>query len=310
MAEYRQKFRIPYWFWKLWHGILATAMIGLAVWHIFKAGTYINLPWKQALWIGYSALLVAALAYTRVIYPFKLMAKPYTVNQVKEERGDVWTVAMKPQGHPGFGFIPGQFAWLTAWKTPFSDSEHPFSLASSAANNDSIEMSIKNLGPFTSRIKGLKPGQKVFVDGPYGSFSMDRHPDAKRFVFIPGGIGITPIMSMLRTMADRNDRRPVFLFYCNREWDSVTFREEAASLQSRLNLQMVYVIEKPPSKWDGEAGFLNEPILKKHLKKEWFEFGTEVFLCGPAPMMKAVEKALQLAGYPEKQIHTEQFNLV
>ena len=310
MSEYRQKLRIPYWFWKLWHGILATIMIGLAVWHIFMAGTYINLPWKQVLWVGYSALLIAAIAYTRVVFPLKLMAKPFTVNDVRQERGDVWTVSMKPQDHPGFKFIPGQFAWLTAWKTPFSDSEHPFSLASSAENRDGIEMSIKNLGPYTSRIKDLKPGQKVFVDGPYGSFSMDRYPDAERYVFIPGGIGVTPIISMLRTMADRNDRRPVFLFYCNREWDSVTFREEIASLKTRLNLQVVYVIEKPPTGWDGEAGFLNETILKKHLNQPWFSSGTEVFLCGPVPMMKAVEKALQSAGFPEKQIHTEQFALV
>jgi len=73
---------------------------------------------------------------------------------------------------------------------------------------------------------------------------------------------------------------------------------------------MVYVIEKPPSSWDGESGFLNEPIIKKHLKNEWYEPGTEVFLCGPAPMMRAVEKSLLAAGYADKQIHTEQFALV
>ena len=69
----------------------------------------------------------------------------------------------------------------------------------------------------------LKPGEQIYLDGPYGSFNLDRFPKAERLVFIPGGIGVTPIMSMLRTMADRGDKRPILLFYCNREWETVTF---------------------------------------------------------------------------------------
>lgn len=129
MAEYRARLKIPYWFWKLWHGILATGMIALALLHIFRAGSYTDLPWKQALWIGYSTLLLLTLTYTRIIYPLKLMANPFRVEKVKEERGDVWTITLKPRHGQAPRFEPGQFAWLTAWKTPFSDSEHPFSLA-------------------------------------------------------------------------------------------------------------------------------------------------------------------------------------
>ena len=310
MAEFRQQLRIPYWFWKFWHGILATAMIAMAVTHIFLTGSYTDLPWKRALWIGYSILLVLTLAYTRIIYPLRLMARPFRVKEVKEERGSVWTVRMQADGHKGFSFQPGQFAWLTAWKTPFSDSEHPFSLSSSAENKQEIQMSIKNLGPFTAKIRDLRPEEKVFVDGPYGYFSMDRFPDAERLIFIPGGIGITPMISMLRTMADRGDQRPVRLFYCNLEWDTVTFREEVETLREQLNLEVIYVIERPPQGWTGESGFLNAEILKKYLDANWLGGNAEVFLCGPAPMMAAVEKALIASGVPEKHIHSERFALV
>ncbi len=171
-------------------------------------------------------------------------------------------------------------------------------------------MSIKSLGKFTAKIQTLKPDDKVFVDGPFGYFSMDRFPGTERLCLIAGGIGITPIMSMLRTMADRNDQRPVTLFYCNQEWDTCTFREEVEEIKTRVNLKVIYTIERPPQDWQGEKGFLNSTILNQHLPPEWKSKKTEVFLCGPVPMMKAVQKALLATGIPESQIHTEEFALV
>jgi predicted ferric reductase len=309
MAEYRQKLKIPYWFWKLWHGIIASVMIPFALYHIFTGGNYINLPWKQGLWIVYSILFTLTVFYTRVIYPLRLIRNPYRITQVKQERGGVWTITMEPVNHKGFHFMPGQFAWTTAWKTPFSDSEHPFSISSSSEEKNSFQMSIKNLGKFTEKIQTLKPGDKVFVDGPYGYFSMDRYPLTDRLCLITGGIGITPIMSMLRSMADRKDQRPVMFFCCNQEWDTLTFREEVEGLQRRLNIKVIYTIERPPQDWVGEKGFLNSSILNKYLTPEWKSGKTVVFLCGPGPMMNAVEKALMASGFPESQIHTERFAL-
>jgi len=308
MAEYRQKLKIPYWFWKFWHGIMATIMIALALFHIYTTGNYINLPWKRAVWIGYSILLILTLIYTRIIYPIILLRNPFTVTQVKKERGDVWTINLKPKQGKVFLFSPGQFTWLTAWKTPFSDSEHPFSLVSSAEKTDALELSIKNLGPFTAKIQTLKQGDEVYLDGPYGSFSIDRYPEAKNLVLIPGGIGVTPIMSILRTMADRNDQRPIKLFYANQTWESVTFQEEIDELQKKLNLKVIYIIEKTPQNWQGESGFLNTSIFKKYIPDKWMGIETEVFLCGPSPMMNAVEKALLDAGFAEKKIHSERYS--
>jgi predicted ferric reductase len=309
-AEYRQKIKMPYKHWKILHGIFSIVMIALAVVHILLAGNYINLPWKQALWIAYSTGFVGILIYTRIIYPLKLIRKSFIVKDIKPEPGDVMTVTMEPDGHEGFKFSPGQFAWLTAWKTPFSDTEHPFSIASSAEKTGVIQMSIKKFGEFTARIRTLKPGERVYVDGPYGAFNLDRFPTAEKLVFIPGGIGVTPIMSMLRTMADRKDKRPILLFYCNREWDTLAFSEEIQELENSLNLTTIYTIEKPPQNWNGESGFLNRDILNKHTPADWISDETDVFLCGPTPMMDAVERELLAVGYSEKYIHTERYAFV
>jgi len=310
-AEFRQKLKISYQFWKFWHGVISIAMIGLALVHIYLNNNYIGLPWKKVLWVSYSILLGGILLYTRVIYPLRLIRKSYVVRGKKQERGSVWSIRLEPEGHKGFDFQPGQFAWLTAWKTPFSDTEHPFSMASSAEQKDHLEMSIKNLGVFTETIQKFEIGQRVYVDGPFGYFSIDRFPNAERLVMIPGGIGITPMMSFLRTMADRGDKRPVILFYCNLHWEDVTFREEMERLKSKLDLIVIYTIEKPPADWAGETGFLNANVLKKYLPKDWIEdVNTEVFLCGPTPMMNALENALLTVGFTEDQVHTERYTFV
>jgi predicted ferric reductase len=145
----------------------------------------------------------------------------------------------------GFRFEPGQFAWITVGKSPFAITRHPFSISSSAEKTGRVAMSIKAAGDFTRKIGRLQPGAAAYLDGPYGAFTVDRH-NGPGFVFIGAGVGITPLMSMLRTMADRRDPRPCYLFFGNREWEGVAFREEIEELESRLNLEVVHVLSRPP----------------------------------------------------------------
>jgi len=310
VSLWRKNIKFEYTQWRIWHGILATLVVALAMIHVVLAGHYINTPVKQVLWIGYGVFWVGLLAYVRIIKPVMLLQRPYRIDQVIQERGNAWTLVVSPDGHVGIRFMPGQFAWLTAWKSPFSDSEHPFSFSSSAANPEKISFTIKELGDFTRTIKEMEPGQKVYLDGPFGAFSIDRHPHAKGYVFIAGGIGITPVMSMLRTLKARTDERPLVLIYGNNEWQDVTFREEIEALQHDLNLKVVHVLANPPEGWQGERGFLNAEILDRYLPKERDKNAYEIFICGPPPMMDAVEKTLPQIGVSLGDFHSERFNLV
>ncbi|MDQ3966209.1 MAG: hypothetical protein M3246_07145 [Actinomycetota bacterium] len=96
-----------------------------------------------------------------------------------------------------------------------------------------MTLSIKASGDFTSKVATLKPGTTVYLDGPHGAFTVDRH-EGPGFVLIGAGVGVTPLMSILRTLADRGDVRPCYLFLNNRDWESITFREEIEELKSRL----------------------------------------------------------------------------
>lgn len=310
LSVWRKRFKTEYSRWRIWHGILATLAIILAMTHVILAGHYINTPLKQALWIAYGVFWIGLLVYVRIIKPAILLRYPYQVDQVRPERGNAWTLAVKPVGHKGMRFQPGQFAWLTAWKSPFTDSEHPFSISSSAEVSDQIEFTIKELGDFTSTIKEMQPGQVVYIDGPFGAFSIDRQPHAKGYAFIAGGIGITPIMSMLRTMQARGDDRPLVLIYANNRWEDITFQKEIETLAGSLNLEVIHVLANPPDDWQGERGFINAQVLDRYLPKERSTNAYEIFICGPPPMMDAVEKTLPEIGFSLGDFHSERFNLV
>ena len=304
-ALWRVRLQIGYEAWHLSHIILAVVAIAAGIAHMVGSGVYLVDPWKRALWIGLTIFWIGLLLYVRIVKPLFMLRRPYRVAEVREERGDTSTLVMRPDGHPGFRFTPGQFGWLTLWGSPFKITGHPFSFSSSAEAADGrVEMTIRNLGDFTSAIPKVSQGQRVYLDGPYGAFTIGNPADMH--VLIAGGIGVTPMMSMIRTLADRGDRRPVTLLYGSRDWDSITFREELEALKARLNLTVVHVLANPPAGWAGEQGFVTADLFRRHLPPPYASH--EYFICGPNVMMDAIERALGHMRVPLSKYHSERYS--
>jgi predicted ferric reductase len=305
---FRKQFRIAYEPWRISHGIVGTLAIIFTRAHLILVGYYADTTAKQIIWVVlHGGIWIGALLFVRVIKPMMMLKRPYRVDQVRPEKGNVYSLILKPDGHKGLEFKPGQFVWLTIWSSPFSMKEHPFSFSSSAMVDGSYELAIKELGDFTTKVKTIKPGTKAYLDGPYGVFSMDYHP-APGYVFLAGGIGIGPIMSMLRTAKDRRDMRPLVLVYGSKNWEELAFQEEIDQLKEFLNLKVVYVLEDPPEEWEGETGFVTSDLLARHLPNNRFEL--EYFICGPEPMIDAVENAMVKLGISLERTQAERFNLV
>jgi predicted ferric reductase len=167
-------------------------------------------------------------------------------------------------------------------------------------------MSIRNLGDFTSGIHTIPPGRRVYLDGPYGAFTIGNPADMH--VLVAGGIGITPMMSMIRTLADESDARPVILLYGSKDWQSITFREELEELKGSLNLTIVHVLADPPAGWTGEHGFITAEMFKRHLPTPYADH--EYFICGPGIMMDAIERALGELNVPMLKYHSERYAFV
>ncbi|MDR9500670.1 MAG: ferric reductase-like transmembrane domain-containing protein [Desulfurivibrionaceae bacterium] len=305
---WRKQLNIPYDTWRLIHALLAIAAFILALIHIEGAGYYINTPAKRLIWPLIMVCWLLIQLYVRLIRPLRLLSTPYRVKEVIKEADEVYTLVVEPRHHEIPAYKPGQFAWLTMFYSPFSMKEHPFSFSSNPEQKDELRFTIKELGDFTKRIKDAVPDQTVYIDAPYGAFTIDRHPSERGYVFIAGGIGIAPLRSMLRALADRKDQRPHILFFAGKSLEKMAFYEELKALPDQLNLKVVFLPQHPPANWSGETGYLNREILARHLPTHLPELN--YFICGPAPLMDMAEKELHAMGVPLQNLHSELFDFV
>ncbi|MBE9167215.1 ferric reductase-like transmembrane domain-containing protein [Pleurocapsales cyanobacterium LEGE 06147] len=305
---WRKPLRIEYESWRILHGILAVMAVGFGLAHALGVSYYLGLFWKGVLWSAIALFALWLLVYVRLVKPWFMTKKPYLVEEVIPQRGNVWTLALRPRGHEGIKFQPGQFAWITLDISPFRMREHPFSMSSSGERPERLEFTIKALGDFTKTIKEVKPGTKAYLDGPYGVFTTDRYWDSAGFVLIAGGIGITPMMSMLVTAAERKDDRSFLLIYANKKWEDVTFREELDELKEKLDLTIVHVLREPPQDWSGETGYVDRELLERYIPLH--RGSRQYFICAAPVMMDKVEAALYELEVPVTNVHMEHFNLV
>jgi predicted ferric reductase len=304
---WRKPLKIPYEPWRASHTILAVVAVGLGFAHALAVGNYLGLFWKAVLWGGIILVSLWLIVYVRLVKPWLMTKKPYVVEEVLPQRGDVWTLALRPLGHEGFTFEPGQFAWLTLNITPLSMREHPFSMSSSADRADRIEFGIKAIGDFTKGIKDVQPGTRAYLDGPYGVFTTERYWDSAGFVLIAGGVGITPIFSILLTAAQRKDDRPFLLIYAASSWDDLTYQEELDALKEKLDLSIVYVLRKVHDDWAGDTGYVDQALLEKYIPLH--RGSRHYFVCAAPVMMDAVERALFELNVPVTNVHMEHFDL-
>lgn len=300
-SVWRQRLRLSYEAWHIAHTVLALVLVVGALGHVFFVDEYVSTLWKQLLWALMSAGFVALLVWVRLIKPRRALALPWRLERVVPERGETTTIVLKPPRDAHFRFEPGQFGWFAFGRSPFWLTAHPFSFPSSA-ERDEVELAVKALGDFTSGVGELEPGTRVFVDGLRGVFSIDQD-EGPGFGLIAGGVGIAGLISMLRTMADRKDVRPAILFYANGEWEGVAHRDELEQLKGRLNLAVVPVLERPPKDWPGETGYVTADVLSRHLPPGYER--CQYFICGPDPMMDAMQTALARLGVPPERVHTE-----
>jgi predicted ferric reductase len=303
----RRLLRLAYVPWRFLHGILALAVIGVALTHVLTSPFFGHDPVTRAGLLVWILGWVSLVAWTRLVKPLILLRRPYRVTGVRPEHGGAISLVLDPEGHDGLRFRAGQFAWLTIGGSPFLGQERPFCFSSSAQRTPRIELTVKAVGEFTRGVQTVRPGALAYVDGPFGASSLESHPDADRYFLVAQGIGVAPCVSMLRTLADRGDRRPHTLVYGSADWDSATFREELAELASRIDLRIVHVLENPPLGWLGETGTIGMDLLERHLPRS----GRRIcFVYGPEAMIDEVEASLTELGVPIDQIHTERFEWV
>jgi predicted ferric reductase len=306
----RRRLRLVYEAWQAVHVLGAALAVSAMLAHALAAGAYTSAPAVRAVLVLFAALFLALLLRYRLVRPLLLLRRPWEVAANRDEGADTRTLVLRPVGHAGLAFEPGQFVWLCTGRSPLLAGQHPLTISSSAEQDAerTLELSIKALGDWSRRdVPALAPGRRVWVDGPYGAFTPDRTP-AQGFVLIAGGIGVTPMRSILLTLRDRGDRRPVWLFYAADRRARTVFGAELARLERELDLRLVHVFEHPEPDWQGERGYVTGAVLRRHLPPRLDHL--QFFVCGPAPMMAALERDLRELGVRPGRIQTERFDMV
>jgi len=309
LAASRRRRRPRYEGWRLAHILLATCVLVATALHVWWLHHLVAHPALASWFALLAGLVVVLLGYRWVWRPVRSRRRSYVVHEVRAASPTAVTVVLHADGHAGIPFEAGQFAWLKLGGSPFVFEEHPFTIASTAIEPRRKEFTIKALGDFSELVAGLRPGRRVYLDGPHGRFTLADLP-ANGFVFVAGGVGVTPMLSMLRTMADCQDPRPATLFVGGRTVEDLVHRSEVADLAGHLDLTVVEVIAQPPEHWPGERGFVDRSVIERHLPAARDRRRRQWFVCGPAPMISAVLKDLRALGVPRSHVQTERFDMV
>lgn len=215
---------------------------------------------------------------------------------------------------PVFQYKQGQYLTVKMEVDGVSHRRN-YSLCSSPFFDEPLAIAVKrvNDGIVSSWLnEGVKPGDVIEVYPPMGNFTKELHADhVKNYVLFGGGSGITPLMSILKSILRVEPNSKVTLFYANRDRDSVIFGAQIEELE-RLHASTLRVLHLLESGADGQraqAGIMNAETVSKLLASIDRTPDTEYFVCGPSGMMDSVMSALKNAGVDDKHIHREYFTL-
>jgi predicted ferric reductase len=314
LSLFQRRIGLPFERWRFFHNLLVPAILVLGFVHSWMAGHDIHQGPLRYIWPALGALSLGLFVHHRFIRPRRLDRGRYRVIDVISEAPDVRSVVLAPpKGARVFSYHPGQFAFFTFHRADGAPvEEHHWTLSSSPTEKGYITITVKSLGDYTATMDGVQPGDTAAVHGPFGRFSCDAHPREKELVFLAGGIGVTPLRSMIRALRDRQDGRRVTFLYGNRDEAGIVFREElrkiAAGRHPRLKVH--HVVGEPESGWDGETGKMDAEKLRRLLASRLRSEGVGYYVCGPPGLTESMVATLKELGVPDRRIHLEIFSFL
>jgi len=285
-----------------WYSIHLYAYLGVALSfaHQLAVGTdFSGDRIARAWWVSLYVVVFGSLLVWRVGSPLRFNARhELRVGQVKAEAPGVVSIYLSGRRLDMIDAQSGQFflwRFLTRdrwWKA------HPFSL-SSAPNRRALRITVKDLGDDTGNLQHVRPGTRVFAEGPYGTFTADRRT-RRKVVLIAGGIGITPLRALLASLpASPGD---LTLLYRAASADDVIFKDELTELGARRGIVLHALLGDDIG--DDRTDQLGVPAIKKLVP----DIETrDVFVCGPPGLVDAVRRRLRIIGVHPAQIHFERF---
>jgi propane monooxygenase reductase component len=256
---------------------------------------------------AYEDLVIELLNYDEEIIASGLPLRQGTVEVVANEpvTHDMRHLVVRLLEPEEIKFFPGQYM---DFRVPGHDATRSFSMANTPNREGRFEFVIKVYpgGLFSGLLADqIKAGDRLSVEAPFGAFRL-RESSIADLLFVGGGAGIAPLLSLLRSMAERGIDRKCTFYYGARTRRDLCFEEEMAKLREQLpGLTFIPALSEPSGDdgWDGETGLITEVVARR----ENLLSGVDAYVCGPPPMVEAAIATLERLGRTEDHIFYDKF---
>jgi ferredoxin-NADP reductase len=282
--------------WWMLH-VLTYGAVASAFMHQIQNGQmFIEHPLNRAYWIGLYVLMAFSVVWCRIFMPVaRSLRHDLRVESVVEESPDVYSVIMKGRNLAKLGAEGGQFfEWRFLSKGHFLVA-HPYSL-SAAPSARYMRITVKGLGDHSRSLATIKAGTRVLIEGPYGVFRAGQ-AHSKRVVLIGGGIGVTPVRALLDEF--KNSVQIDFIYRASREEDLALKGElDQIAAESGGSTRVHYMV----------GSRREHPMDAAHLLSVVPRVrDSEIYICGPKPLVAAVVQAAHDLGMSADRVHHEEF---
>jgi len=304
VSIYIVRLRIRYESWYFVH-LLAYLAVFSSFWHQIAVGEdIIGNKLFYGYWVFLYIIVFTSHITFRFIRPIYLFLRHrFSVARILREAPDAVSIYIKGRALDRFFIRPGQFMIFRFLKKGMWWQAHPFSL-SMVPNGKEIRITVRELGDFTKQLQNVPLGTPVFIDGPYGVFT-DIFGLSQKTLFIAGGIGITPIRSLMEEMLIKG--KDAALLYSNKLEKRIVFKNELQTLKEKYQANIVHILsDEQPKEAGEEYGYIDEEKIRRLVPDVAHR---DVFLCGPPPMMEKLVIILKGLGVTPKRIHFERFSL-
>ncbi len=289
--------RPRYDIWKKTHKLFGIVLL-FALLHIWMipsdVASYMPLRFYM---IGIAGLGLLAYSYKTLLAWILAPKIKMLVTDVKRLNRDVTEITLKPLSN--FIYQAGQFVFISFEDEYLGQESHPFSFVS-APSGDQIKIAVKNLGDYTVNAHKIKIGTKAKVEGPFGIFNYQNSYHRNQ-IWVAGGIGITPFMSMAEDLVIKNEDFNVDLFYAVNEAEDAVYWDKLIALSEKSGGKLKVYLHNFDEKGFLSAEYIGQALGGLNEK--------DIFICGPPKMMQMLKEQFTSAQIDKRFVHSEEFSL-
>ncbi len=290
---------LPYHLWKHTHRLMILVLLFLGVHMAVNTGTIASNPifkfWMMTwVFIGIVCWIYIEFFYKKIgpVFYYKV-SKVNSLDSITE-------LYLEPQNKP-LVHKAGQFTFMSFLTNKLIGNEaHPYTISSNP-HDYNIRISAKSLGDYSSKLYNAKQGDLVRLIGPYGYFTKDRLENSKKQIWIAGGIGVTPFLSMVAEEKDEPSGNNIHFFYTTKTDDEGVYRKEIESNADTVKNLSIHFNA------DSKDGYLTATKIAEIVKDDIKEYS--ILLCGPKSMMHSLKNQFKELGLSNEQIIFEDFAL-